>query len=160
MSFFSLLSLIFCRPRTSAAPFSDFHGFHHLRCLRAWTSQRFSIDFEPPRQLSSDFETTLRLPSDFLRPTQALLKCFRSYWTFASSSRHAHGLALQLTPRSLNIAFSDASAGRVRSRRGCCINILGGKVGFRSSLFVHLSLLRLLRSTIDGVHRSSKVDKH
>ena len=91
--------------RILPAPFSDFHGFHHLRCLRAWTSQRFSIDFEPTRRLSSDFETTLRLPSDFLRPTQALLKCFRSYWTFASSSRHADGLALQLTPRSLQCAL-------------------------------------------------------
>ena len=53
--------MIFCRPRTSAAPFSDFHGFHHLRCLRAWTCQRLSMDFEPPRQLPSDFETTLRV---------------------------------------------------------------------------------------------------
>ena len=58
---FSLLSLIFCRPRTSAAPFSYFHDFHHLRCLRAWTCQRLSMDFEPPRQLPSDFETTLRV---------------------------------------------------------------------------------------------------
>ena len=79
---------------------------------------RFSLDFEPTRQLSPDFETTLRLPSDFLRPTQVLLKCFRRYWTFTSSSRHADGLALQLTPRSLHSAFFDASAGRVRSRRG------------------------------------------
>ena len=104
--------------RILAAPVSDFHGIHHLHCLRAWTSQRFSLDFEPTRQLFPDFETTLRLPSDFLRPTQALLKCFRSYWTFASSSRHADGLALQLTPRSLHSAFFDASAGRVRPRRG------------------------------------------
>ena len=130
---FSFFSLIFCRPRTCAshlaATFPDFHGFHLLHCLRAWTSQRISSDFETTWQLSPDFETTSRLPSDFLRPTKALLKCFRSYCAFASSSRHADGLALQLTPRSLNIAFSDAPAGRVRSRRGCCINILGGKVG-------------------------------
>ena len=33
--------------------------------------------------------------------------CFRSHWAFASSSRHADGLALQLTPRSLNIAYYD-----------------------------------------------------
>ena len=99
------------------------------------------------------------LPISLVR-LRHFLKCFRSYWALASGSRHADGLALKLTPRSLNIAFSDAPAGRVRSRRGCCINILGGKVGFRSSLFVHLSLLRLLRSTIDGVHISSKVDKH
>ena len=81
--------------------------FHLLHCLRAWTSQRISSDFETTRQLSPDFETTSRLPSDFLRPTKALLKCFRSYWAFASSSRHADGFALQLTPRSLTIAFSD-----------------------------------------------------
>ena len=64
--------------RILAAPFSDFHGFHHLHCLQAWRSQRFSSDFETTRHLSPDFETTSRLPSDFLRPTQTLIKCFRS----------------------------------------------------------------------------------
>ena len=75
---FILSSLIDFLPppyqRILAAPFSVFHGFHHLHCLRTWTSQRFPLDFEPTRQLSPDFETILRLPSDFLRPTQALLK--------------------------------------------------------------------------------------
>ena len=104
--------------RILAAPFSVFHAVHHLCCLRAWTSQRFSLDFETTRQLPPDFETTLRLPSVFFRPTQALLQCFSSNWAFASSSRYADGLALQLTPRSLHSAFSEASAGRGRSRRG------------------------------------------
>ena len=81
--------------------------FHLLHCLRAWTSQRISSDFVTTQRLSPDFETTYRLPYDFLSPTKLLLKCFGSYWAFASGSRHADGLALQLTPRSLNIAVYD-----------------------------------------------------
>ena len=48
LSLFSLLSLIFYRPRTCASvPLSRiFMDFHHLHCLCAWTSQRISSDFE------------------------------------------------------------------------------------------------------------------
>ena len=47
--------------RVLAALSRIFMAFHLLHCLRAWTSQRFSIDFERRRHLPSDFETTLRV---------------------------------------------------------------------------------------------------
>ena len=108
---FSVLSLIFCRPGTCAShlatPFPNFHGFSPSPLSSRLDKPALLFRFCDNSATFSSFEKSLRLPSDFLRPTKALLNCFRSYWAFASSSPHADGLALQLTPRSLNIAFSD-----------------------------------------------------
>ena len=86
-----------------AAPFPDFHGFSPSPMSSRLDKPAHFSDFETTLQLSPDFLTTSRLPSDFLRPTKSVLKCFRNYWAFASSSRQVDGLALQLTPCSLSL---------------------------------------------------------
>ena len=121
LSLISVLSLIFCLPRVCAshiaAPFPDFPGLSPSPLAPGQVSAFLQLSRRSRgchRSARSRDNLASFLPISLVR-LRHFLKCFRSYWALASGSRHADGLALKLTPRSLNIAFSDAPAGRVRS---------------------------------------------